>query len=76
LSLSSGVGFIHAEWVKIAQILSEAKGSCWCDVCGRSYIWTRGNRRLVGETIVPIVAGGATSERPAEQRRHHLTEQV
>jgi len=40
LSLSSGVGFIHAVWVKIAQILSDAKGVYWCDGCGRPYIRT------------------------------------
>jgi hypothetical protein len=41
LSLVSGIGFIRAVWVEIAQILGNAKSFCYCAGCGCFYLSKR-----------------------------------
>ena len=48
LILRSGIGFLSAVWVEIAQVLSQERGLFRCDECGRPYL-RKGRRPKAGE---------------------------
>jgi hypothetical protein len=78
LRLSSGIGFIHAVWMKIAQLLSDAKGVYWCDGCGRPYIRTERKPQTGRRNYCPDCGMGgrfrAAKRLWAGQSRRRVTE--